>query len=75
MKPVKIYCMHCGNPTYKTPRDETHLEELLRYPVGECPICDLKISLMTDEEIKRHLAECDQEHKDKWEEAKRLRER
>lgn len=51
------------------------MEELLRYPVGECPICELKISLMTNEEVRQHLAECDQEHKDRWEEAKRLRER
>lgn len=72
MKPVEVCCIHCGNPTYIKPRDEAHLEELLRHPVGVCPICDLKMSLMTDEEIKQHLAECDQEHKEKWEEAKRL---
>jgi hypothetical protein len=72
VKPVEVYCIHCGNPTYKTPRDETHLEELLRHPVGICPICDLKMSLMTDEEVKRHLAECTQEYKDRWEEAVRL---
>lgn len=47
---VEIECMHCEKKFPVVVCDVDHLEELLSFPVGECPECLAVMDRMTEEE-------------------------